>query len=381
MQTAFRPGPAFARSLTNASTTAATPRHAECTECGLRLASGAVCAQCEDDVGGESGGGGGAAGVVHSAAAPSAKLLPHGAKVMELRNSAHRRAMANRILDERAQAKFWLEVLPEMLTEDLFSKLFANFESGVFHTTFNIRQAIDDSAPPKNEDVCDVKATGVQNDSADYDVDLYWVPVRLTKNDFIDGPPNKDFFTAAPAYAYEGNPEYAPVMTDFYRLQFSVGIQDHLISEIHPHVRARAQRLFSSFGFELKFPGPNDPCWVHLLVLKGRKTLQQWRDYWTLPVAGREVFTVELKSSTSGDPLQGAPGYEEALKRPAVKLERSIAEEEAEANRVAKEKRDKKNAEAEALMARVAGRALSPVKSVRSLLPLKLPASPISPVE
>nr|WGH54385.1 MAG: hypothetical protein Ga0209084_100071414 [Lavidaviridae sp.] len=328
--------------------------------------------------GGGGGGGGGHIGYSNASAfsVPTKAVEPSmpvtGSEVFSLGRSAHRRAMSLRTMDYRAQTKFWLEVMPLLLTKQLFDTLFANFDNrtGRCFTKFNIRSAIDDSAPEKTPDVCDIKPAFIDPDDSNYDVDLYWIPMCLTKEDFVWGPPNCDWHAPSATGVYADS---KPVVTDFFRFQFPMGIQERLVEEVCPAVRDRAIELFREHGFDLIFPKPMQPGWVHMICLKSLKTGPEWTEYWKDPAAGFETFSVELKASTSGDPSPGQPGYEEALKRPAIKLDKTIAETELEANRAAREKREK-NKEAEALMARMAERVQSPVPASprKKLTPLRV---------
>jgi len=336
-----------------------------------------------------SGGGGGGGGGGHvafsnaSAFSVAAKevepSLPlTGTEVFALGRSAHRRALALRTMDYRAQTKFWLEVMPLLLTKQLFDTLFANFDNrtGRCATKFNIRAAIDATAPEKTPDVCDVKPAFIDPDDSNYDVDLYWIPMCITKEDFVWGPPNCDWHAPSATGVY-ADAASKPVVADFFRFQFPMGMQERLVEEVCPLVRDRAIELFREHGFDLIFPKPMQPGWVHMICLKSLKTGPEWTEYWRDPAAGFETFSVELKASVTGDPSPGQPGYEEALKRPGKKLERTISEVESEANRAAREKREK-NKEAEALMARMLERTVqSPApSSPRKLAPLRVSFNP-----
>lgn len=258
-------------------------------------------------------------------------------EILNLQQSARRRAMANRQLDLDAQRKFWLEVLPTMLTPELFTRVYANYKSehGHFVANFNVRDAIDASGPPKTEDVTAVKPAGVEVEIDDYDIELVWYPVKTIRDDFFYGPPYRRVRNCErlPKF-YRDN--FTQIVTDVFALYFPFGMGLNLIEQIHPRVKEEAHELFSRSGFDLFFPDtPNATDAVYFIVKEDRKNQMQWEEYWSSPFAGREVFTVEMKASTSGDPDMGKPGYDGALARPATRLPRSIAEEEAEANQAA----------------------------------------------
>jgi len=280
-------------------------------------------------------------------------------RIRELGMSAQARIRAYRDLDVKAQFKFWCEVMPAVLTTEVFKRLFANFEeeTGTFTTTFSVKNAINESGPAKSEDVTLIKPA-TEPDDEDYEVRIRWMPLRVIKADFLHN------FMPCRAWNYQPTRFKEPIITkdgkhedavatDVFRFYFPPGLQRNVLVNVHPSVLREAKKLFKTNGLELDFCQVNDVegepqyHFVQMMVLEGRRTLEDWRAYWDQPTAGRETFDVTLTPST-GDPAMGAPGYAEALARPAIRCEKSIAETEAAEVEAARARVEKEREIAEA---------------------------------
>lgn len=260
-------------------------------------------------------------------------------RIRELGMSALTRIRAYRDLDVKAQFKFWCEVMPAALTTEVFKRLFANFEeeTGTFTTTFNVKDAVNESGPAKTEDVQLIKPLADPADE-EYEVRIRWMPLRVIKADF------QHKFMPCRAWNYQPTCFRDPILgkdgvlndavaTDVFRFYFPAGLQRNALVNVHPSVMREAKKLFKTNGLELDFCQANDAdgepqyLFTQMMVLEGRRTMEDWRAYWEQPTAGREPFSVTL-TPTTGDPAMGTPGYAEALARPGTIHTTSIAERE-----------------------------------------------------